>query len=522
MVQRTVSPEDLARLARLREAAEREYNDALTRLDQALPRPFEAPPRPFEVPPRPFEAPPRPFEAPPRTAGPDDDAPALDPAALDPATLDPAALDPAALDPAAAGPWRPPAGTAAPWLHWLHRLLDPIVGPAFERQQRVNRALVEQSTQRAAAAEGRWRHAEQTAAAIATHLGETLAFQSRLLQYLQRITALVDTKDREVAGLMRRINEDNGAAIGGATAALEALAERQRGLRESVQVLHGASRVAARELHRLRDRVSEPDAAPGTASAPAAGAGAGGTPPAATPPPLADAATYAIFEDAFRGPPAAIAARQRRYVACFDGASDVLDIGCGRGEFLELLREAGIGARGIDANAEMVERSRERGLDVTRADALAHVVALPEESLGGLFAAQVVEHLEADYLLALLAALRRALRPGARIVLETINPASWSAFFSAYIRDITHRHPLHPDTLSYLLRAHGFVDVEIVYSAPVPDAGRLRRIPAEAAPGDTPAAAALRVLIEAFNGNVDRLNGLLFAHQDYAAVGTRA
>ena len=127
--------------------------------------------------------------------------------------------------PAAAGPWRPPAGTAAPWLHWLHRLLDPIVGPAFERQQRVNRALVEQSTERAAAAEGRWRHAEQTAAASAAYLGEMLAFQSRLLQYLQRITALVDTKDREVAGLMRRINEDNGAAIGGATAALEALAD---------------------------------------------------------------------------------------------------------------------------------------------------------------------------------------------------------------------------------------------------------------------------------------------------------
>ena len=254
---------------------------------------------------------------------------------------------------------------------------------------------------------------------------------------------------------------------------------------------------------------AEPEPAP--AATPAAAPGAE---------PAAAAATYAVFEDAFRGSRAEIASRQRRYLACFAGASDVLDVGCGRGEFLELLRDRGIAARGIDANAEMVERCRERGLDATQADALAHVAGLPAESLGGLFAAQVVEHLEADYLHRLLAALHRVLRPGARIVLETINPASWSAFFSAYVRDVTHRHPLHPDTLGYLLRAQGFVDVEIVYSAPVPDAERLQRVAPP--PGDTPAGVSLRSLTEAFNGNVDRLNGLLFAHQDYAAVGIRA
>ena len=493
MVERTVSPEDLDRLARQRQDAERGYNDALTLLDQALPHPLEAG-----------------AEA----AVPDD-------------------AGPAGLDAPPPSPWPAPDPDAPRRLRWLRRLLAPVVGPAFERQARINRALIEHLQRRAVAAGAERRHAEETAARIGTHLAETLTFQSRLLQYLQRITLLVDTKDREVAGLMRRINEDNGAAVAGVIAGLEALAERQAGLRESVQVLHGAARVAAREIHRLRDRLAGPDAGGADEPEPAAGGGEREPAPADAPQPAvggggepepapAGAAAYAIFEDTFRGPHTEVAARQQRYVDCFEGASEVLDVGCGRGEFLELLRDGGIAARGIDANAEMVERCRERGLDATRADALAHVAGLPDESLGGLFAAQVVEHLEADYLLRLLPALRRVLRPGARIVLETINPASWSAFFSAYIRDITHRQPLHPDTLGYLLRAHGFVDVEIVYSAPVPDADRLRRAPSDADLDATPDGAALRGLIEAFNRNVDRLNGLLFAHQDYAAIGTRA
>ena len=533
MFERTVSPDDLDRLARLRADAERDYNDALTRLDRALPG-------------------------------------ALDPPPPTPAHPDAGALREAA-EAAGGARWAPPAPGAAPWWGWLHRILEPLVAPAFARQERFDRALLAHLTAQAEADAARRRRDAETLARIGTHLAETRTFESRLLQYLQRITAFVDTRDREVAGLMRRINEDNGAAIASLTAGLEALAGRQSDVRESVQVLHGAARTAARELHHLRGRftaldaranaaapteagrgASEPHAGAETASAGSA-ADAAPTPPESTStpvertPPTPDASdapgaatpassvssaspapdapagadVYAVFEDAFRGSPAAIADRQRGYLACFEGAADVLDLGCGRGEFLALARDAGITARGVDANREMVERCRDEGLDAVRGDALAHVAGLREASLGGAFAAQVVEHLDADYLLRLLAALHRALRPSARIVLETINPACWSAFFSAYLRDITHRHPLHPDTLAYLLRAHGFVDVEIVYAAPVPDAGRLQRVAAAVA-DDTPDGAALRRVIAVVNGNADHLNGLLFAHQDYAAVGVRA
>ena len=122
-----------------------------------------------------------------------------------------------------------------------------------------------------------------------------------------------------------------------------------------------------------------------------------------------------------------------------------------------------MGGRGIDLNDAMVEMCREKGLEATKADALSYLRGLPQGSLGGLFAAQVVEHLEPAYLTQLLEAAFDVLRPGSPIILETINPACWFAFFESYIRDITHVRPLHPDTLKFLLIATGFQQVDIRY-----------------------------------------------------------
>ncbi len=116
----------------------------------------------------------------------------------------------------------------------------------------------------------------------------------------------------------------------------------------------------------------------------------------------------------------------------------------------------------------MAELCRARGLDVTEADAVGYLSALPDESLGGLFAAQVVEHLQPGYLLQFLELAFHKLRPGGRIVLETLNPACWVAFFDSYIRDITHVWPLHPETLKYLVLASGFTRADLEYRSPVP------------------------------------------------------
>jgi len=102
-------------------------------------------------------------------------------------------------------------------------------------------------------------------------------------------------------------------------------------------------------------------------------------------------------------------------------------------------------------------------------------------------------------------------------VLETLNPACWTAFFESYIRDITHRWPLHPETLKYLVTASGFTRAAIEFRSPVPPQDRLQPI---AVPVD--ATAAVEELAEVFNANVEKLNARMFTHMDYAVVAGKA
>ena len=234
------------------------------------------------------------------------------------------------------------------------------------------------------------------------------------------------------------------------------------------------------------------------------------------------AALYRGFEDRFRGSIDEVRAKQRVHLPIFAHASNVVDIGCGRGEFLTLLREAGVSARGVDANREMIAEARARGLNVERGDALEYLGSLPDASLGGAIASQVIEHLRPDYVLALIARLYDTLQPGAPLVLETINPACWLAFFSSYLRDFTHVWPVHPETLQYLMQASGFNRVEIRYTEQTPDAVRMRVVDAASFTGlDNPTSRALKSLADACNANASILNSLLFTYMDYAAIGYR-
>jgi len=226
-----------------------------------------------------------------------------------------------------------------------------------------------------------------------------------------------------------------------------------------------------------------------------------------------DDVEYLGFENKFRGPEALISGRLQQYLPLFTSSSDVVDVGCGRGELLDLFRSKGIAARGIDTNEAMVARCRERGLDVEHADAIAFLERQADGSLGGLAAIQVVEHLQPEDLLKFLRLAHDKLRPGAPIVLETINAACWAAFFDAYICDLTHARPLHPNTLEYYVRASGFSNVDLQFREPVDERERLQHLPS----GDP----SLAPLVSVVNANADKLNARLFSHRDYAVIARR-
>jgi SAM-dependent methyltransferase len=296
----------------------------------------------------------------------------------------------------------------------------------------------------------------------------------------------------------------------------EALAARERrmeALIESIRTEHAEIRTSLGVLQQATHNLAKEQASRAASVAPVAASVDAPAPPAMSSSVETLSHKYVGFEDAFRGSSDDIQQRLRDYIPIFAGASDVLDIGCGRGEFLALLREGGVTARGIDLNDAMVGVCREKGFEATKDDALSYLRGVPAGSLGGLFAAQVVEHLEPAYLTRLLEAAFEALRPGAPIVLETINPACWFAFFESYIRDITHVRPLHPDTLKFLLIASGFQQIEIRYRAPYPEHEKLQPLPVSAALGDS---------VDTLNANVEKINRLLFTYLDYAAIARRA
>ena len=113
------------------------------------------------------------------------------------------------------------------------------------------------------------------------------------------------------------------------------------------------------------------------------------------------------------------------------------------------------------------------------------------------------------------------MRPGGTIILETINPSCWVAFFESFIRDLTHVKPIHPETLQYLLQASGFSSVEIVYRAPTAPEGRLQKVSPRPEHFGDAATDSLSELVSSFNRNVDRLNDRMFSYQDFAAIGHR-
>lgn len=431
----------LARLERERAAADRAYNDALTAVDRAI----------QAIPPLPNR-----------------------PAAYDASRLA-AANDSWDILPSGAPP------QDGSWRGRLRAFVWRLVEPPLETQRKFNAAVVDHLNRNVRSHDESARALGDVVATLRGQAEATARFESILVQYLQTITAYVDTRDRSVGGSELR----------------ERLALTEQRLLALKREFEGPARAGAR---------GAPPTDPGSDGPTGDGPFEG---------PL-DSLTYVSFEDRFRGEAQDIRERVRDYLPLLANASDVVDIGCGRGELLALLHERGVRARGVDSNAAMVEMCRAKGFEVAQGDALTYLRSQPDAGVGGLIAIQVVEHFSSAYLMRFLDAAFHAMRPGAPLILETLNPACWMAFFETYLRDVTHRQPLHPDTLRLLVQASGFTAVDVQFRQPVRPDDRLDRVE-DVATADP----ALARIVRALNAHADKLNARLFSSMDYVVVARR-
>ncbi|MBN1475409.1 class I SAM-dependent methyltransferase, partial [Candidatus Sumerlaeota bacterium] len=225
---------------------------------------------------------------------------------------------------------------------------------------------------------------------------------------------------------------------------------------------------------------------------------------------------FTPFFDQGRGAEEAVREQQRMYVEEFAGKSAVIDLGCGRGEFLELLRDAGIAAEGVDRDETLVAACRERGLTVHRADLLDWLTGQPDASRDGIFCAQVVEHLPLPTVDRLVAHAARVLRPDGRLILETLNPTNLNIFMGPYWADPGHRQAIHPWVLTVICQTRGFMENRVVLSAPPPEDFRIQRAVLDGVPPE------IRPALEHLDAMLSKVNDSLYGPGHFAVIARRA
>jgi O-antigen chain-terminating methyltransferase len=181
--------------------------------------------------------------------------------------------------------------------------------------------------------------------------------------------------------------------------------------------------------------------------------------PAGTPAPLAF--DYGRFAERFRGSEEYVKSGQQFYLPYFAACRNVLDIGCGRGEFLEMLRAADVPAKGIDLGEESVATCRHKGLDAEVADLFAYLENLPEASLDGVFCSQVVEHLPPERLPEMVRLCATRLQRNGVLAIETPNPECLAIFATHFYLDPTHHRPVPHPLLAFYLEEFGVGNIEV-------------------------------------------------------------
>ncbi|WP_315786952.1 class I SAM-dependent methyltransferase [Fischerella sp. JS2] len=227
-------------------------------------------------------------------------------------------------------------------------------------------------------------------------------------------------------------------------------------------------------------------------------------------------ALYVAFEDQFRGSRDLILNRLKVYLPLIAEAkvgtpeTPILDVGCGRGEWLELLQESGYTAKGLDINRVMLEQCRLKGLEVIEADVIAYLQSLPDAATGAITGFHIIEHLPFEALIKLLLETARVLKPGGLAIFETPNPENIIVGSCNFYSDPTHRNPLFPPTVKFLMEQYGFANVELLRLREFRTEDNLKFIEA-----DHPLAPTLNPIIEIIKSR-------FCAAPDFAVVGKKA
>jgi SAM-dependent methyltransferase len=315
-------------------------------------------------------------------------------------------------------------------------------------------------------------------AATATRLGEELAQKAGVAQ----VGVLAAQSEKRLAGLTQALETKADAAT------------TQRDTREIQRQILDQQRRLALLLEEARKRLPKPMSTEQIENM------------VAEEDHLLDA-FYVSFEDRFRGPREEIKQRVAIYlpivkeVKAGTKKAPILDIGCGRGEWLELLQENDLVARGVDLNRVMVSQCQELKLEVAEADAIAYLRGLKANSLGAVTGIHIIEHIPFKRLVALFDEVLRVLKPGGVAIFETPNPENLIVGACNFYYDPTHLNPLPPEPMRFVMEARGFGRIEIMRLHPQPESAMLREGPVQVQ---------------------QIVNGLMFGAQDYALVGYKA
>lgn len=207
--------------------------------------------------------------------------------------------------------------------------------------------------------------------------------------------------------------------------------------------------------------------------------------------------SYKDFEDVFRGCETDIKSRLKKYLKFVIPKEKVVDLGCGRGEFLELLKEKRIESVGIDSNKDMINTCKKKNLNVYHGDIFNQLNRFKDDSLGTITAFQVIEHLNFRDIARLINICYKKLKKQGVLIFETPNPNNLSIFYNSFYKDPSHIKPISHSVLEFLFEKNGFNKHKILFSSKVDNC------------------------LEGNDENTKKLNKILFGNQDYALIGNK-